>query len=166
MSRTGLHPRRPDLAGFAASRGSFASPEKRAFVSVFHRAISAPPAQHSRARGLPPQKPSPDREGSRGNQALAKEPKPGRVWVTVASLAVGGGFFWPLAPQHASACEGVRRRPGNGHCPKGVSLSACSEPPTRRSRAERRRNRCPCSRGASPSSTSEHSTHEKRYFQV
>jgi hypothetical protein len=133
-------------------RVSFASPEKRDYVSVFHRAITRTPLHRYACRRGKPEKPSPT---AREAQAIATIPlqatTPGRVWVT-RSAPRSRRVFLALAPPHASACEGC----GGGramNAAEGVSLSACSEPVTRRCR---RRGRCLCSRGASAARTQEH----------
>ena len=145
----------PTSRAIAASRSFFASPEKRACGNVFHHAISHP--RHGCARrGLAPQKPSPDRgEVLATMTGLCQEAntRPGKV---IPCCSRGrGGFFWPLAPPHASACEGVRRRRAMATARRAWCLAlAAKRDPAQRSEAEH--SRCPCPRGASAARTAKH----------
>jgi hypothetical protein len=114
------------------------------------------PCTASRAGGLSPQKPSPDRGEAQANRTgLCQEANTRQGKVSRCCSRGRGGFFWPLAPQHASACEGC----GGGRAmdtAEGVSLSACSEPYPGAAGAKRRRSQWSCSRGASAARTAQH----------
>jgi len=81
----------PGAPRFARLRpaGSFASPEKRAPGSVFHRAIPAPLAQLRVQRGYRRKNPHPTAEKH-------KQPRPVLVWVVDAAVAVAEGFLAPF----------------------------------------------------------------------
>jgi len=137
VSRTGSHHRRSDTARFCSQRrGSFASPEKRAWRQRFSPRHLRTPCTAARAAGLAPKKPSPDR-----GKAQATTTGPGQGAYTrqgkdCRCCSRGrGGFFWPKAPRTHQLCEGC----GGGRAmtaAEGAVLSACSEPVTRRSRSE------------------------------
>jgi hypothetical protein len=137
VSRTGSHPRCPDIAGFAASRVFFASPEKRASGSVFHPATSAPPCTASRAGGLSPEKPSPDRGEIRATiigPCREANTRPSKGSGCFSAVAEGFSGLWPRSThQRARGVEAA----GQWTQPKAWRLAlAVNRNPAQPSRAK------------------------------
>ena len=134
VSGVGLAPSSTLLA--IARRISFASPEKRAQRAAFFTPATSAPLAQLRVREGKPKKPSAFR--GEANATLTRRSKhypyhnrtgidpilvPVRIVFT--ALAVRGGFFWPLAPQHASACEGCGGGRAMNASHRRALLSAC-----------------------------------------
>ncbi len=135
MSRTGLHPRRPDLAGFAASRGSFASPEKRASLRFSPRHLRTPALLH--VRGLTPQKSSPDRgeaQATRTVSCTGALTRPGKVSRCCSAVAEGFSGRRPrCTQQRARGAEAA----GQWTLPKACRLAlAANRDPAQPSEAK------------------------------
>ena len=118
----------PTLLAFARRVAAPSQALKNAPTATFFTAPPPHPLHSYRVQmGYRRKNPHPTAEKHRQPRPVfVREPIPGRVWVSML-LRGRGGFFWPLAPQHASACEGC----GGGRAmdtAEGVSLSACSEP--------------------------------------
>jgi hypothetical protein len=130
MSRTGSHPRRPDLARVRSRVAAPSQALKNAPVgSVFHRAISAPPGTAGACQGAIAAKtlPRPREQQRQPKPARSRCQYPAQVRLadtTPRSRRV----FLAFGPAARVSVRGVRRRPGNERCPKGALLSACSEP--------------------------------------
>ncbi len=140
--------RRPGRARTLAGRARlcFAAPDSTASQalsitlpsgSVHCPAASAPLAQLSRARGLRPEKPSADRESSKGSRiwtSVGSMPILVLVWVAGASPRKAEGFFGLPARTH-QLCEGCGGVGCEKRCPKGAFFRACkggSTPPKAR----------------------------------
>ena len=113
VSRTGLHPRRPDTARFySQSRGSFASPEKRASAAFFTASPRTPLHRYrvQRARRKNPHPTAEKHRQPRPGLCQGANTRPGKI---SRCCLRGPDGVAPEKPGVARAVKPARRRPAN-----------------------------------------------------